>query len=248
MKQIIDNFSSTAADYAIYRPESPREVFDFLYSNVNGFGTAWDCGTGNGQVATKLAERFKLVYGTDISTEQLHHAVLRNNIIYMQQRAEQCSLPDRSVDLITVGQAIHWFDFDAFYKEVCRVARPGALIAAWTYTVLRLTPAVNEVIDHLYLDITHAYWDKQRDLVDARYRTLPFPFKEVQSPDFEIVKKYSLKQLIGYLSTWSGVRHYMMKEKTDPVAMITADLEKAWGRERELEVRWPVHMRAGRIG
>ena len=245
MKQVIDNFSTGAADYASFRPESPEGIYDFLYSHVKCFDTAWDCGTGNGQVAAKLAERFKLVYGTDISKEQLAQAQKKDNIIYLTGRAEQTSLPDNNIDLITIGQAIHWFDFGKFYAEVRRVARPGALIAAWTYTVLKLTPEVNKIIDHLYNDITHPYWDKERQLVDAGYSTIPFPFEEIAAPGFSIVKHWNMEQLTGYLHTWSGVKHYMEKEHKNPIELILNDLKKAWGNNDRLEVRWPVYVRAG---
>ena len=245
MKETIGNFSTGGQDYALYRPESPKEVFDFLYANAKKFDTAWDCGTGNGQVAAKLAERFKTVYATDISEDQLKHAQQRANIIYRRERAEQTSFPDHSFDLITVAQAIHWFDFDAFYKEVRRVAKPGALFAAWTYSLLKLTPAVDKVINHFYLNITHPYWDKQRDYVDAKYQTIPFPFDEIKAPEIQIVKSYTLEQLIGYLRTWSGVRHYIEKEKSDPTRLIVHDVKEAWGTAEKLEVRWPVHVRAG---
>ena len=247
MKQVQDNFSSGAADYALYRPQSPQEIFDFLYSQVKNFDTAWDCGTGNGQVATTLAERFKTVYGTDISEKQLALAPKKDNVIYRLERAEQTSFPDHSINLITVGQAIHWFDFESFYAEVSRVAAPGAFFAAWTYSLLRLTPAVNEVIDHFYRNITHPYWDKERAFVDAEYKTIPFPFKEVHAPAIDIVKSYNLNQLIGYLRTWSGVQHYIEKEQNDPLELIITDLTKAWGNNEYIEVRWPVHVRAGYV-
>ena len=247
MKQAIDNFSTGGEDYALYRPESPKEVFDFLYDHVRNFDTAWDCGTGNGQVAARLSDRFMTVYATDISADQLKHAPQRDNIIYRQERAEKTSFPDHTIDLITVAQAIHWFDFESFYEEVRRVAKPGALFAAWTYSLLKLTPAVNEVINHFYLDITHPYWDKHRDYVDAKYQTIPFPFTEIKAPEIQIVKSYTLEQLVGYLRTWSGVKHYTDKEKRDPVALILDDLKKAWGPEEKLEIRWPVHVRAGYV-
>lgn len=247
MKQVIDNFSNGASDYAIYRPESPTAIFDFLYSHVNRFDAAWDCGTGNGQVATKLAERFTRVCGTDISTEQLQQAKVMDNISYLHERAEKTTLPDTSIDLITVAQAIHWFDFDNFYKEVERVARPGAVIAAWTYTVLQLTPEINKVIDHLYSSITGAYWDKARGYVDACYGNIPFPFEEISTPVFYIHKQYTLEQLVGYLRTWSGVKHYISREQKDPLLLVMDDLKQAWGSEAKLQVTWPVHMRAGRV-
>ncbi|MBC7553954.1 MAG: class I SAM-dependent methyltransferase [Taibaiella sp.] len=247
MKQVQDNFSGVAAEYAAFRPQSPEAIYDFLFSHVKNFGTAWDCGTGNGQVACRLAERFGKVYGTDISEEQLRLAPAKDNIAYLRERAEATRLPENSIDLITIAQAIHWFDFDAFYKEVRRVGRPGGLIAAWTYNLLKLTPELNAVIDHFYYNITHAYWDKERDLVDAGYSTIPFPFAEIQAPEINIVQHWTIHQLMGYLRTWSGVRHYMQQEKNDPVLLIAHDLENAWGSTELLEVRWPVFVRAGFI-
>jgi len=245
MKQPIDNFSQGGADYAAFRPASPDALFDFLYSNVGSFEAAWDCGTGNGQVAARLAERFKEVYATDISEDQLQYAAKKDNITYRKERAEQTSLADNSIDLVTVAQAIHWFDFEPFYAEVTRVARPGALFAAWTYTRLKVNTEVDKVIKHLYKDITGPYWDKQRGYVDGGYEQIPFPFKEVQTPEFSIVKRLSVEQLAGYLRTWSGVQHYMKQEQKDPVAMVMNDLLQAWGGTEAIEVLWPVRARVG---
>lgn len=247
MKQVIDNFSQGAASYAQFRPESPDAIFEFLYSYVQKFDVAWDCGTGNGQVAARLSERFTKVYGTDISNEQLQHAQQRDNITYRVERAEQTSFADSSIDLVTIAQAIHWFDLEPFYTEVQRVGRPNAVIAAWTYTTLRLTPEINKVIDHLYTDITGPYWDKERALVDAGYSTLPFPFKEITPPAFEIRKEWTIDQVVGYLRTWSGVKHYMERGHDDPILLILPDLKKAWGTAATQQVYWPVHMRAGRL-
>jgi len=247
MKEVIDNFSTGGADYALYRPDSPQEVFDFLYSHVRNFDAAWDCGTGNGQVATKLAERFKTVFATDISEDQLRHAQKKANIIYRKERAEQTSFADNSLDLITVGQAIHWFDFDAFYKEVRRVARPGTFFAAWTYSLLRMTPAINKVIEDLYFNITHHYWDKQRYYVDAEYKTIPFPFEEITVPEMWIIKSFTLPELVGYLGTWSGAIKYRKLEQKNATDLVLKDIERAWGTEEKLEVIWPVYVRAGYV-
>ena len=173
--------------------------------------------------------------------------VPKNNIIYRKERAEQTSFPDQSIDLITVAQAIHWFDFEPFYKEVRRVAAPGAFFAAWTYSLFRLTPGLNKIIDNFYWDITHPYWDKERNYVDQEYRTIPFPFKEIEQPDINIIKPYNFNQLIGYLRTWSGVQHYIKKEQKDPLEIITKDLQNAWGNSQTHEVRWPIHIRAGYV-
>lgn len=248
MKQIVDNFSKTAEGYAAFRPQSPDVIYDFLFSHTPAFGAVWDCGTGNGQVAVRLAEKFDKVYGTDISAPQLAKAQQRGNITYLEERAESTSIQSGTIDLITVGQAIHWFDFDAFYKEVNRVAKPGALFAAWTYTNLRLTDAINEVLDYFYNDITRPYWDAERKWVDERYATIPFPYKEVEVAPMEIVTRWSFEQLWGYLHTWSGVQNYIKMVGSDPLLLIEDDLHKAWAGAELLTVCFPVYVRAGYVG
>lgn len=247
MKQVIDNFSSQSNNYATFRPQSPAAIFDFLYEHVPRFGNAWDCGTGNGQVAVKLAERFEHVYGTDISDQQLQLAPQLPNVTYLQERAEATTMANESIDLVTIAQAIHWFDFEPFYKEVSRVAKPGAIIAAWTYNVLRLTPEVNKVIDHLYWDITRQWWDPERKYVDDAYTTIPFPFKEIQAPAMQITQHWNADQLIGYLGTWSGVKNYIKDQKTDPLQLVADDLRAAFGNNEKLEVNFPLNVRAGLV-
>ena len=66
-----DNFSGHSSDYARYRPAYPDALFAFIYERLACFDAAWDCGTGNGQVAGRLAERFDRVYATDLSANQL---------------------------------------------------------------------------------------------------------------------------------------------------------------------------------
>jgi ubiquinone/menaquinone biosynthesis C-methylase UbiE len=69
-------------------------------------------------VAVKLADYFAAVYATDISPKQLANAPTRSNIFYKQEPAEHTSAPDNFFNLVTVAQAIHWFNFDLFYAEV----------------------------------------------------------------------------------------------------------------------------------
>lgn len=247
MKTSIDNFSQGSNDYAKFRPGSPEGVFDFLYSHIEAWDHAWDCGTGNGQVAIKLADRFAQVTATDISEQQLAAAPKRPNIQYNLERTEATTLPHSSVDLVTVAQAIHWFDFDAFYAEVKRVCKPGALVAAWTYVGLKISPEADAVIDKLYTDITGNYWDKERRYVDDLYESIPFPFDEIATPMFGISKAITIESLLGYLRTWSGVKHYNTATGEDAVTLVEKELRQAWGNAATREVHWPVHMRAGRV-
>src|ERR1700674_1499230 len=108
-----DNFSQYAELYAKYRPSYPQELYDFILTQVNHKQAAWDCGTGNGQTAIVLSGYFEKVFATDISQRQLENAYPAANIFYSVQPAERTDFPDKTFDLITVSQALHWFQFDS---------------------------------------------------------------------------------------------------------------------------------------
>ncbi|MFM9946024.1 MAG: class I SAM-dependent methyltransferase, partial [Bacteroidia bacterium] len=220
MKSIIDNFSERAKSYARFRPVYPENLYDFVYSHVQNFDTAWDCGTGNGQVAVALSEKFKKVFATDVSDSQLALAPSKPNIFYSNTRAEKTDFPDNSFDLITVAQAIHWFDQDAFFKEVFRVAKPNSILALWGYNLLNVNQAINLIIADFYINIVGPYWDAERTIVDEGYSKILFPFYEISAPDFEIEVEWNFEQFIGYLSSWSSVNKYQKVTDQNPLELI----------------------------
>jgi len=148
--------------------------------------------------------------------------------------------------LVTVGQALHWFDLPAFYKEVKRVAKPNALLAVWGYSLLNISPEINLVISRFYTDIIGPYWDKERKLVDDQYKTILFPFKEINTPEFEFSFQWNLDSFQGYISTWSSVQKYKDRNGVDPVSSLITDLKPLW-REREMKVTFPLFLRLGKI-
>src|ERR1043165_2722415 len=110
-----DHFSDVAKRYADFRPLYPVALFDYLATLVPRNSLVWDCACGNGQATHNLAERFDKVVGTDASREQIASAKPRPNIEFRVAPAEESGLVNESVGLITVAQAIHWFDFERFY-------------------------------------------------------------------------------------------------------------------------------------
>jgi ubiquinone/menaquinone biosynthesis C-methylase UbiE len=243
-----DNFSQQSKDYAAFRPKLQQEVYDFVIQHVQAFDLAWDVGTGNGQTAVELSKVFKHVVGTDISENQLSHAVERPNIIYKKESAEHSSLENSSVDLITIAQAIHWFDFDHFYKEVKRVARPGAVIAAFSYSMFRAEDTtIDNIIQQFYID-SGPYWDPERKYIDAQYKTIPFPFAEIKAPVFYITYEWNIEQVIGYMRTWSANQHY---RKNHGVDLVSDDfknfLQQNWPGEEKVSLNFPVYMRIGKV-
>ena len=243
-----DNFSTHSHRYALCRPTFPKEVFEFIFTEVRNFSLAWDVATGNGQAARFLAARFDQVMASDISQNQLDHAVQLPNIEYRLESAGHTSLHDRSVDLVMVSQAAHWFDFGPFYSEVRRVAKPGALISLLGYGLIYSDDAaLDELIRHFYFDITGPYWDAERKYVDDQYRTLPFPFKQIDTPSFQMEYLWPEDQLLGYFSTWSAVQHYLKERGSSP---LTPELEEAFRKackQKACRVKFPVFMKVARI-
>lgn len=242
-----DNFSLQSADYARFRPQYPAALGAALAGLSPATGQAWDCGTGNGQFATLLSEKFTQVFATDISAGQLKNAARKPNITYRQEHAENTSLPDQSCDLITVAQAIHWFNFEAFYREVRRVARPGAILAALGYALFQTSSKLDEVVWHFYSDIVGPYWDPERKLIDEKYRTIPFPFEELPFPAFYMQYEWTLDEMLGFFSTWSATQHYIKANHTDPVGLIREKLASAWPETEKISVRFDILARVGRV-
>lgn len=247
MKGIKDNFSAQADIYAATRPGYPEELFQFIYRHCRAFDTAWDCATGNGQAAIQLAEKFNQVYATDISQKQIDKAIQKDNIQYSISRAETTPFEDHSFDLVTIAQAIHWFDHEQFYAEVRRVCKEGALIAAFGYGLLNTEPAIQALLQKFYTDIVGPYWDAERKHVDNMYADIPFPFEEIPCPMFHKDYEWTLVHFTGYLNSWSSVRHYIDKEGINPVSLIEQELQQLWPEGTTRTVSFPIFMRLGRI-
>tara|TARA_R110002020_G_scaffold174764_3_gene366412 strand:+ start:324 stop:1307 length:984 start_codon:yes stop_codon:yes gene_type:complete len=247
MKKALDRFSHQSKAYKDHRPTYPEELFKYIYSFCNAKNTCWDCGTGNGQVAIVLSKSFAHVFASDISKQQIRHAVHRDNIEYSVQRAEQTSFVSDSFDLITVAQAVHWFDLEAFNHEVQRVLKPNGIIAIWGYGLLRINSEIDPIILHFYNNIIGAYWDKERDYIDLKYSTIPFNFNEIHIKDtFKIETSWTLLELEGYFNSWSSVQNFMKKNNgQNPVDQLIKDISLKWNTPRQ-KITFPIFMRLGR--
>ncbi len=240
-----DHFSRLAQDYARYRPQYPAALFDYIASLTIDHDRAWDAGTGNGQATVGLAQHFKRVIATDPSANQVANAIPHERISYRVSSAEETDIESQSIDVVTAAQAIHWFDFDRSYAEAHRVLKPGGIIAAWCYNQTEIDPAIDRWTFSYYSDVLGRYWPPRIRYVDEHYRTLPFPFHEIEAPPFAVEARWELADLIGYLSSWSAAQRFIEDRGYDPLDEIRAELAAAWGSEPRL-VRWPLHVKIGR--
>ncbi|KAF5750269.1 embryo-abundant family protein [Tripterygium wilfordii] len=257
-------FLKQAKQYAEGRPSYPPELFDFIASKTPIHDLAWDAGTGNGQAARSLALIYKKVIATDTSQKQLEFAPKFPNVRYQEtpptmtfSELSQIVAPESTVDLVTIAQAIHWFDLPTFYQQVKWVLKkPNGVVAAWCYTA----PEVNDHVDEVFLPFydvdADPYWDPQRKVVDGKYRTIDFPFEAVDGLDstgpFEFVNErvMELEDYFTYIRSWSAYE----KAKEKGVELLSEDLienfKVAWSKDGcdKKVVKFPIHLRIGRVG
>ena len=248
MSEFKDHFSSASCRYAAYRPDYPAALFAWLAGQCAERDTAWDCATGSGQAALGLAPHFRRVVATDASAEQIRHAGHHPAIDYRVAPAEASGLADRCIDLVTVAQAAHWFDLPAFYAEAARVLKPDGMIALWGYGRMALPGEMDAPFTRFYAGTVGPYWPAERALIDDAYRSLDFPFMEIEAPAFAIEVAWTLPRLLDYLSTWSAVKRYRAARGHDPLPPLRAELAPRWGApETARALQWPLFLRVGRV-
>ena len=242
-----DLFSERAKLYSRYRPEYPNELFEWVSGVVPNHKTVWDCATGSGQAAKALARYFDRVIATDASAEQIAQAEPNPKIEYRVANASDSGLPSHSVNMVTVAQALHWFDLDAFYAEARRVVIPGGAVVVWGYGDPVLDTESLEKILHEYNRGTiEQFWMPERQIVLDGLKTVPFPFREIDAPVMYLEHRWNLTELIGYVRTWSATANYIKQTNSDPVPAVESALAQHWGgNERRRLIRWPLHIRAG---
>ncbi|CAE5991068.1 unnamed protein product [Arabidopsis arenosa] len=258
-------FIKQAEQYAAARPNYPTKLFDFIASKTPCHDLAWDVGAGSGQASRSLAGIYKNVIATDTSSKQLEFAAKLPNVRYELTPATMSSslvAPESSVDLVTVAQALHWFELTTFYSNVKHVLKkPNGVIAAWCYTNPEVNAAVDKIFRRFYDEKLGPYWDKARRLVEDGYRGIEFPFEKVDDDDdstesqslpvrFVTEREMVFEEYTTYLRSTSA--YQTAKEKG--LELLTAEMEAefadSWkedGEEKKV-VRFPIHLLIGRVG
>jgi ubiquinone/menaquinone biosynthesis C-methylase UbiE len=243
-----DHFATVAQQYANSRPSYPAALFNWLAAQCHERTLAWDCAAGSGQASLGLAEHFTQIIATDASTAQITQAVAHPRIDYRVATAEESGLDKHCVDLVTVAQALHWFDTKRFYAEARRVLKPGGILAAWSYGVLQVEgKEVDAQVQRFYHDEVGPYWPSERHHVETGYRELGFPFSPIATPAFVMQLDWNLEQLLGYFRSWSATAAYVKVHGSDPIEAIAPVLRACWGDPTQRRtITWPLTMLVGR--
>ncbi len=243
----VDHFSEAAGSYRGFRPHYPPELFEHIAAHCAHHDAAWECGAGSGQATLGLTQHFDTVFATDASLAQLR-GFTGTGVHRIACLSERCPLPDHSVDLVAAAQCVHWFDLEAFFREVRRVAKPQSIVALWTYNFPTITPEIDRFFLEFAEDVVGQYWAPQRTLVNEGYRTLPFPFTEIAPQCFEWRSTLTGPDILGLWDTWSAVRQARCELGYDPVQQFKDRWMLCWGgKDVERTVTWPITLRLGQL-
>lgn len=241
-------FSRQGADYFHNRPDYPIELIQYLSSLCNTRKTAWDVGTGNGQVAIKLSSFFEKIIATDIAKEQIENAIKKKNINYCISSAENSKIEDQSINLITGGQVAPWLKIHEFYSEAKRVAEKNCIIALFGFREVDICKDLNILINNVIHNLLNDYWPGGKQLNDNRYSNLPFPFEEIKCPQFTIVKNWNPENIFQLIDSYSGGRVFFEKNGYKVTTLIKNEFIKLWGDNNISKiVKIPIYMRVGII-
>ena len=202
-----DVFTAKAENYASYRwGYAPEAVLMFLNAaQITSQSTVVDLGAGTGMLTKHLVGTSSQVYAVEPNAEMRRVAARvldgHSSCHLIDERAEATSLPDGCADLVTVAQAIHWFDPEPARVEIERILKPGGWLA-----VLRNYGAderLNAAIEEVYTEENGC----DPMIITNRHAWKPMAFyfggDHFQQVTFPFVEKMTRKRFIGALSTAS---------------------------------------------
>jgi len=245
---VANYFDTGGVEYAAHRPTYPESLAAALAGLPRRRRCAVDVGCGTGQLSVLLAREFDSVIATDASGDQIAAASEHERVSYRCEPAEAIGMPDGAADLITVAQAAHWFDLPRFYAEATRIAADGAVIALVSYGVPAMRGSVGDRLHRLYWSEIHACWPPERRHVEVGYQSLPFPFEEIDLPEFQIRRDWTRDDLLGYVETWSATTVARSRGSEGVLRAFANDLDALWPDDVERQsITWTCSVRAAPV-
>ncbi|KXS21799.1 S-adenosyl-L-methionine-dependent methyltransferase [Gonapodya prolifera JEL478] len=221
-----------------------------------GWNRVVDLGCGTGQATIPLSRHFATALGVDPSEKMLSSAARADNVSYSVGSEKSVPVEDHSVDLVTAAQCAHWFDVEAFVREARRILRPNGTIAIWGYALAHVRN--NAHLTQVLRDTAYGrgegqvgpYWEPGREILENRYESVTFPFREQKRIHFPspthgtlIDLDLPLPAFKSYVRTWSAYNGWVHDPKNagkpDPADTLVAEFERVLGGpDKMVEIDW----------
>jgi ubiquinone/menaquinone biosynthesis C-methylase UbiE len=138
MEDSYSHYSRIVESYSRYRPSYPHQLVEWLKAGCGLLPaqSVADIGSGTGLLAELFLQNGNRVYGVEPNEEMRLAAeyLLSSYPLFtsIAGTAEATGLADHSIDMITAGNAFHWFKHEQTRQEFLRILIPqGWVILVW---------------------------------------------------------------------------------------------------------------------
>lgn len=243
-------FSKRVENYMKYRPMYPAAVLDCLRDECGLIETAVlaDIGSGTGILTKLFLENGHLVYGVEPNQEmrQAAEKFLDSypNFRSVNGTAEFTTLPTHSIDLITAGQAFHWFNVQKARQEFLRILKPDGYVALVWNERKSQTGGFMEEFEALLNQYAISYSDVKQ--TGSYVDIVPFFGGEVQT------RVFANKQVFN----WEGLRGRFLSSSYAPLPehpnhypMITSlgELFEKWQKNGRIDFDYETQLFWGQL-
>jgi ubiquinone/menaquinone biosynthesis C-methylase UbiE len=231
MEDFTQRFTGRAETYSRYRPTYPKHVFDILEkeANFDPSKIVADVGSGTGILSKLFLANGNKVFGVEPNDDMRKIAESSlagfQKFVSIKGTAENTMLEDQSVDLITVAQALHWFDPERSWKEFRRIAKQvGYLCILYND---RKKDDASEVMQR-YEDVIDKYASNKPKLERIEDEILSKFFSEWSFRKFSIANQQILDfaGLLGRVSSAS----YMPQPKENEFSAVEKELKDVFDK------------------
>jgi len=226
MKNSITKFTGKVDYFAKFRPAYPEQIIGLLERKID-FDSSKDiadiaCGTG---ILSRLfLTNGNLVFGVE-PNEEMRLKSEKDlskflNFISVSGTAENTALADKSVDIITVGQAFHYFDLKVIKKEFKRILRKdGYVIIVWNER--KNSTQFMKDLNNILKSLNQEYEEAEKNLIDKKLLNTFYNEENLESgsfPNFQTLDLNGLKgrvQSITYVPESGDEHKRIMNEVKD---------------------------------
>jgi SAM-dependent methyltransferase len=231
-------FSSRVEDYIRYRPSYPAEVAAWLTTEcgLTPHSRIADVGSGTGILARLFLDFGCEVFGVEPNPEMRAGAERQlaalSRFHSIDGRAEATTLPAASVDLVTAGQAFHWFDPPATRTEFRRILKPGGcVVLIWNERLV--TPGFLTEYEELLQRLSNDYGRVDHRRIDSGEIARFFEHDAFRTAAFDNRQDFD----------WNGIRGRLLSSSYAPLPGSPKYPEMM----EQLEAIFTKHQQEGRV-
>jgi ubiquinone/menaquinone biosynthesis C-methylase UbiE len=205
-------FSKKAESYARYRWDYPAEAIETIVevTGISRESVLADIGAGTGILTKVFLKRAGRVYAIEPNPEMRALAVSQwggfPSFQAVDALADATTLPDQSIDVITVGQAIHWFPPESFQKECMRILKPGGWLAIFRYSSMNEGLSLEDkgLLSEIFTEKNGYSATRPGDLPEQKPMSFYFRGEHFTKQDFYRTHQESWEEFLGALHSVSN--------------------------------------------